>query len=354
MAYLRRWFASRAIMTKILIINCAVILVGSVLGIGITERVMEEGRFSPLSYILIAGFALTVGAALNYAILKVAFRPLESLQRLVRQVHAGNLRARAVLERNSDPDIGHFGNALNVMLERMEANARTIEEDQRRLRWMAAQLITAQEDERKRVARELHDEASQALTTLIIGLDSALEAMPARLTEPRRQILALKTLTESTLDEVRNLALSLRPTLLDDLGLASAVRWYGHGIREKSGLDVRVEIVNLEERLPTTIETAVFRIVQEALANAARHAAAKSVAVRLERFDHTVELTITDDGQGFDAEAVMSPDRKCEGLGLFGIEERVTILGGRWELDSAAGRGTTLKAWIPLDAVEHE
>ncbi len=202
------------------------------------------------------------------------------------------------------------------------------------------------------MARELHDEASQALTTLIIGLETTYESIPARLIEPRRQIVALRTLTEQTLDEIRNLALSLRPTILDDLGLPSAVRWYAKTIGEKANLNVRLEAVNLEDRLPSTVETAVFRIVQEGLANVAKHAGAREVMVCLERTDHTISVLITDDGQGFDVNAALSPRRRGRGLGLFGIEERVTILGGQWNLQSEPGKGTSLQVTIPFE--EHD
>ena len=354
MARIKRWLMVLPILHKILIINSFILLIGAALGIAMTEKVMEEGRFTAITYLVMVGTTILFGTLLNYLILKMAFRPLEALQAVVKQVHAGNLRARAVLDRASDPDIGHFAVALNTMLERMEANARTIEEDKRQLQRLAAQVITAQEDERKRVARELHDEASQALTTLIIGLETALESMPPRLTGPRQQVIALRTLTEQTLDEIRNLALSLRPTVLDDLGLASAVRWYAKTMAEKANLQVRLDAINMEDRMPAAVETAVFRIVQEGLANVARHAAATEVQVRLERTDHTVSLVIADNGQGFDAAAALSPTGRGAGLGLFGIEERVTVLGGKWELSSEPGRGTTLKVWIPLEGQESE
>jgi two-component system, NarL family, sensor histidine kinase UhpB len=345
---IRRRIAALPILHKILLTNSLIILIGAAVGIAVTEKVVEEGQFTPVTYAIIVLGTIVLGATLNYSILKVAFRPLEALQAVVRQVHAGNLRARATLDRASDPDIGHFSTALNTMLERMEANERIIREDKRQLQILAAQVITAQEEERKRVARELHDEASQALTTLIIGLETVLESMPPDLAEPHRQVLALRTLAEQTLDEIRNLALSLRPTVLDDLGLPSAVRWYAKSTAEKAGFRLSLELLGLEERLPSRVETAVFRIVQEALANVAKHAQAQEVLIRLERSDHQISLLIRDDGQGFNVGKVLSSRNRGAGLGIFGIEERVTILGGKWELQSEAGRGTELRVTIPL------
>lgn len=345
---MRRWIARLPILHKILLTNSVILLIGAVAGIAVTERVTEEGRFTPAAFVLIVLGSIFLGASLNYIILKVAFKPLEQLQAVVKQVHAGNLRARAALERASDPDIGHFGNALNAMLERMEANERIIREDKKKLQAQAAQIITAQEEERKRVARELHDESSQALTTLIIGLESLLESMPSDPDHPKQQVLALRTLAEDTLDEVRNLALSLRPTVLDDLGLASAVRWYARSICGKAGLELALDMVNLEDRLPPAVETAVFRIVQEGLANIARHAQARHVLIRLQRSEGQIHAVIRDDGQGFDTARVLSSQDRGGGLGIFGIEERVNILGGKWNLNSEAGAGTTLTVSIPL------
>ena len=348
MSSIRRRIVALPILHKILLTNSLIILIGAIVGIAVTEKVVEEGHFTPLAYAIIVLGTIALGATLNYSILKVAFRPLESLQAVVKQVHAGNLRARATLDRASDPDIGHFSTALNTMLERMEANERVIREDKGQLQILAAQVITAQEEERKRVARELHDEASQALTTLIIGLETVLESLPQGLPEPRRQVLALRTLAEQTLDEIRNLALSLRPTVLDDLGLPSAVRWYAKSIGEKAGFKLSLVMLGLEERLPSPVETAVFRIVQEALANVAKHAQAHEVLIHLERSDHQISLLIRDDGQGFNVGKVLSSRNRGAGLGIFGIEERVTILGGNWELQSEAGKGTELRATIPL------
>lgn len=345
---IRKRIAALPILQKILLTNTLIILVGAVVGVAITDWVIVAGYFTPVSYAAIVLATIAVGVTLNYSILKAAFQPLQTLQAVVKQVHAGNLRARATLDRVSDPDIGHFGTALNVMLERMEANERIIREDERQLQKLAAQVISAQEEERKRVARELHDEASQALTTLIIGLETVLESMPDGHPEAHRQVLALRTLAEQTLDEIRSLALSLRPTMLDDLGLPAAVRWCAKSIGEKAGFNIGLEMIGLEERLPSSVETAVFRIVQEALANAAKHAQAQEVLIRLERTDHQICLLIRDDGQGFNVGKVLSSKNRGAGLGIFGIEERVTILGGTWALKSEEGSGTELRATIPF------
>lgn len=333
---------------RILVINILIVTLGALLGTWLTERLTESGQFTVLDYAFLVTTAVAFSALVNFVVLRAAFRPLLELQAIVKQVHQGNLRARAVLDRASDPDIGHFAQALNTMLERLEANALVIQRDKKLLESLAAQVLTAQEEERRRIARELHDEASQALTSVLIGLDRALQEMPPHLEEPREQVVSLKRITENTLEEIRGLIYDLRPTLLDDLGLAPALRWYSQNYSEKTGIKVSLLVKDLEERLPPPVETALYRIVQEALTNAVKHAQAREVVVRLGRADAGVTLAIQDDGEGFDVEQMKSSGNGPRGLGLFGIGERVALLGGDFEIDSAPGHGTRLTVRLSL------
>src|SRR5205814_190726 len=186
--------------------------------------------------------------------------------------------------------------------------------------------------ERRRVARELHDEAGQALTAVIIGLERGLASMPEVYAsdlpiQPRQLISNLRDLAAQTLDEVRKLALELRPSVLDDLGLVAALRQYVRSTEERSGLAAQLTLIGWDEtdrRLPPEVETALFRIAQEALTNAIRHARASSAQVRLRRSANSVALDIRDDGVGLTA--VPSPEAG-EHLGMFGMRERARLLG---------------------------
>jgi signal transduction histidine kinase len=202
-------------------------------------------------------------------------------------------------------------------------------------------VVEGQEHERKRLARELHDETGQALTSILLGLKT-LEQGESE--EGRERVATLRELVVSTLQDVRRLAVELRPAALDDFGLAPALERLveTHRARDATAIDVEVRL-GPGERLPAEVETAVYRIVQEALTNVARHASATRISVLVARKNGNVVAVIEDDGTGFDPATV-----RDDSLGLAGIRERVALLGGRLRLETAPGKGTTLAAEVPL------
>ena len=204
-------------------------------------------------------------------------------------------------------------------------------------------LISAQEDERRRIARELHDQAGQALTALILNLEMAEQAEQG--IEPER-LARLRGIAEGTLAELRRMIYDLRPTILDDLGLAAAVRWYVKENVEPQGLHVTMSITGADERLPHHIETAVFRIVQEALTNILKHAQAHRAGIEIAVTPQDVRAAITDDGRGFDLSHVTT--RREGGMGLLGMRERAELLGGTLRMESREGGGTRVEAVIPV------
>jgi signal transduction histidine kinase len=200
-------------------------------------------------------------------------------------------------------------------------------------------VVHAQEAERQRIARELHDETGQALTSMLLGLRAAEDA---RDEESRARALAsLRELAAATLRDVRRLAVELRPKALDDFGLVPALERLIDGFRERTGLDAQFEAA-LPGRLPREVETALYRIVQESLTNVVKHAHARHVSVLLARKGSSVTAVIEDDGVGF------TPYSATEGLGLIGMRERVALLGGHLTIESRAGAGSTFVAEVPL------
>jgi signal transduction histidine kinase len=196
-------------------------------------------------------------------------------------------------------------------------------------------LLEGQELERKRLARELHDETGQALASILLGLKS-LEARVG--TEP---VASIRELVGSALDDVRRLTVELRPPALDDFGLGPALERLTTMTAERSGLEIQLS-VRSPVGLPPDRETALYRVAQEALTNVIKHARAQSVSIVVMPSGGGVRAVIEDDGVGFD------PARVRQGaLGLVGIRERVALLGGRFELDSAPGEGTTLVIELP-------
>jgi signal transduction histidine kinase len=202
-------------------------------------------------------------------------------------------------------------------------------------------VVEAQELERRRLARELHDETGQALTSILLGLKTLEEQLAD--TASRAAAEELRELVVSTLQDVRRLAVELRPSALDDFGLVAALERLTASFTEQTGISVDFQTALADERLPEEVETALYRIVQESLTNVVKHARARRVSILLARKGGTVKAVVEDDGQGFD-EARQAGD----GYGLVGMRERLALLGGRLEVESGRDAGTTIAAEVPV------
>jgi len=209
-------------------------------------------------------------------------------------------------------------------------------------------VIAAQEEERMRIARELHDETSQALTALIIGLDTTSLALSVNSQEAGKRLSATKSITEGLLKEIQRIIADLRPSLLDDLGLVPAIAWYGEQRLKPLGIEFTLEGNALSGRLPPSMETALFRVVQEAITNITRHACASSVVIRLDVIDNDLILKVTDNGKGFDLQIMQSPNSFGKPLGLWGMQERIRILEGEVDIQTTPGKGTTINVRVPM------
>jgi signal transduction histidine kinase len=242
-----------------------------------------------------------------------------------------------------------IGNQIAVGIE----NARLYAEVQHKERLrgqLLNKLITAQEEERKRIARELHDDTSQALAALLYAVEEALEM--GDLDRMRIRLGGMKELTMHTMEEIYKLIFDLRPTMLDHLGLVPALRSFAQTRLEPAGVRVMIEEVSAPRRLPAEIETALFRVVQEVITNIARHAMARNVAISFQFEPNMVIVKVEDDGIGFDmVEVTLSSDSQ-RGLGLMGMLERVELLGGEMEIDTAPGYGTGIHIEVPLSIEE--
>lgn len=211
-------------------------------------------------------------------------------------------------------------------------------------RALAARILNAQEGERVRIARELHDETGQALTLLLVRL----QLVENHSAEPavRQELAELRRLVGETLDGVRRLAVHLGPGVLEDLGLRSAIEWLVDRVRLEAGLRVDLTLEGDCEDVFSEVGVAVFRVAQEALTNVVRHAQAESVSVRLTSHAGRLELEIQDDGRGFSLEKARA--RPGSSIGLFGMTERIALVDGRIEIDSKPGRGTRVRATVPI------
>jgi signal transduction histidine kinase len=202
-------------------------------------------------------------------------------------------------------------------------------------------VVEAQELERRRLARELHDETGQALTSILLGL----KGLEERSTDPasRAATEELRELVVSTLQDVRRLAVELRPSALDDFGLVAALERLAASFAEQTGISVDFQTALADERLPEEIETALYRIVQESLTNVVKHARARRVSILLARKNGAVKAVVEDDGQGFDP-----AEQTGDGYGLVGMRERLALIGGRLEVESGRDAGTTIAAEVPI------
>jgi two-component system sensor histidine kinase UhpB len=333
---LLRPFLGLPVFYKVLIANSLIIFFGATGGTWLASNLHNSHQTfaTPMSLIIFVVVGWFVSVVLNILVLQIAFRPLMELGKVMKRVQSGEHTLRAPLT-GVDPEADQLAETFNTMLEALD-NA---------TRMRASQIINAQEQERKRIARELHDETSQVLTSLLISLAILEEAVKSQ--EARDRIADTRKLAHQTLRAIRNLSIDLRPSALDDLGLLPAIRWYIKEYQQKCAIDVDFNATGFRERLLPELETALYRIVQEALTNTARHAQAHHITIKMNEDAETVYLSIQDDGAGFDVDAVLKTPYQDRGLGLAGMSERAVLLDGKLNIHSVIGHGTTIEVQIP-------
>jgi signal transduction histidine kinase len=209
------------------------------------------------------------------------------------------------------------------------------------LQRLSLRLVDAQESERRSISRELHDEIGQSLGALLVDLSRLSASLAPDRPEVKEQVDRMKAVAENSVQAVRNIALLLRPSMLDDLGLGPALEWQGREVSRRSDIEVEVRAESAFGDLPAEYATTIYRLVQEALNNAVRHSGAKTARVEVDQSSGGIRVRISDDGRGFDPQ-------RTRGLGILGMEERVKRLNGEFTVDSAPGRGTSIVAELPL------
>jgi signal transduction histidine kinase len=290
-----------------------------------------------LTTVMVAAIGITAAALLTW----VLTRPILRLVELAQAVARGDFSQRA--QRWAGDEIGTLTDAFNAMSASLAgAEQERAGREQLRAQYVSG-VIAAQEDERKRIARELHDSTSQSLTSLLIGLRALADR--AGTPEVQRQVEDLRGVVGHTLEELHALARQLRPSVLDDLGLAEAIARYVADCRSRAGLGIDLALTGLAgRRLPPEVETALYRIVQEALTNVVRHAGARTASICVEQRPHSVRAIIEDDGCGFEPASIPADGH----LGVHGIRERAELLGGTLIIESEPGHGTSLFVELPL------
>ena len=295
-------------------------LFGASLAAGLDLTVSDQRR-----QFLVLAWAVILSLLLNMLVLRHRFRPLERLIDQLEAIDPARPEPLAAPTRPAAAEVERLSAAFRRLLERIEGERRR----------SGRLVLRAQEEERKRVARDLHDEVNQALTAVLLRLEAACQDAPPGLAAELGQV---KALTTRAMEELLGLARQLRPTALDDHGLLPALDGQVRRFATQTGIAARLSsrgdpsLVGDEQRL------VVYRVAQEALTNAARHADARTVMVELEASGTGVELRVRDDGRGFDPAAAAAG----EGLGLGGMAERARLAGGTLAVEAAPGRGTTI------------
>lgn len=341
---MRRW----PLVYQILFVNTAIVILGATAGTQVTLALASSSGLALTIAFATLGLLLSIVA--NYVLLRVALRPLLVLQTVAELVGEGDLSVRAGSLTDGEPLLARLANTFNTMLDRLEENTMAIEQSRALTEQLTQQVISAQEEERRRIARELHDETAQSLATLVIYADTLTTADPEGGSPALREgIERIRTIADRSLVGVRNLIADLRPSLLDDLGLDAAIRWQAQERLEPAGIRADVQVRGAGRRLAPGMETALYRVIQEAVSNVVKHAGATYVEIDLDLSKpDEVTARIEDNGRGFDLSRLQLPPHEGMGVGLFGMQERINLFDGTVQIDSSPGEGTELRLRIPL------
>jgi signal transduction histidine kinase len=306
-----------------------------------------------------AATILTAVLVVNLALSRFVVGRIENLSGAISLF--GHGQPLPPLDDNRTDEIGQLAEAFRDMAEKVESRRKENHTLSERLRRQSSQrgellkkLITAQEDERKRVARELHDELGQVFGGLALRLQAMERYLSSDTDQALKQLNQTRDLVADGTDRMYDLILDLRPTALDDLGLVAALRTHAERLTQEAGIAFELDAGGMNGRLPPELETALYRIFQEALSNVVRHARASKLSVTLVCNNGTFEGNIVDNGRGFDLTTIQANGDSARGLGLLGMQERVTQCGGRLEITSHHGRGTQIDILVPLPLASYE
>jgi signal transduction histidine kinase len=294
---------------------------------------LEPARLTD-AYVVVA--ALIVGAAVNFGLVRLALRPIDALERVARRVSDGRLAERVPSSIVADRELTQLSTTINEMLDTLAAG-------RERMRKLGAEVVYAEERERAQVARELHDSVGQTLAAASFQVAAAAHEIGNHRSSPR--LVEVRELLRTALEEIRNVSRSLHPRVTTDLGLPSALEALGDATRQRSLIDVRVNVDISGVVIPAAVSATLYRVAQEALRNVERHADAGNATMSLRARPGYVELEITDDGRGFEGPL----EQKRASSGFATMRERLSLAGGELHIDTAKDRGTRVIAWVGMD-----
>ena len=290
---------------------------------------------SEMRFIVILGAALAGSLIANVVLVVVALRPLNDLEATAQRIWSGNLDARVPISPLADAVLLRIGSALNVLLDGLTA-------DRARMRALASQVISAGDKERAYIARELHDSTAQTLAALLLELSVIAKENSNPVVADRLE--RVRRISGDVLDEVKLLAHTVHPRVLDDLGLTAALRLLAREAEERGRVTVQVQVDEATNAVPPAQQSVLYRVGQEAVNNALRHARPEVISLRLSLQGETARLEVEDDGAGFE---ISEAERRRAGMGLFTMRERAALVGGALQITSHPGRGTLVVATVP-------
>jgi signal transduction histidine kinase len=302
-------------------------------------REFKENIFFLVLFTLIS--ILVVSFTMN----RLVVSKVEKFVEAARRLSQGDLTQRIIFK--ADDELKRLAESFNQM-------AGELKKKMKQEKQYISGIIDAQEGERRRISRELHDELGQALTAIKYNLEIIERDLPENLSEGKERLREVETLSAQILVQLRQLSHDLRPPMLDDLGLLPTLRWYIENYGKRWKIKTHYEAIGFHEKVNPELETALYRVIQEALTNIAKHAAADDVHIHLSYTDSVIMVTITDNGIGFDSQDVLGRDTRKRGFGIMGMQERVSTFGGRIDIRSRQGAGTQITIEIPLKSSEGE
>lgn len=331
-------FLSLTISQKIIIGNSLIIIFGAIAGTLITRNLTYQAA-DPILILLFSSAGILLSVSLNAIILRSALKPLYDLRHLVNKLQ-NNPEATEVNFEPSDPDIAQLVSVLRMLVSQIQQ--RNLE-----LQALSQQAIHAQEDERKRIAQSLHDDTGQSLSTLVFNLERIENRLTDQSPDIKEKVSFCRGLAANTLNELRKIILDLRPSILDDLGLIPAIRWYGRSRLEEAGIRFEFDAPEDFPQLPDWISTSLFRIAQEAINNIVKHSQATEARISLRQDPNGITLLVQDNGIGFNSADFQQQALLTHRWGLLGMKERAETIQAKFSIISAEQRGTTISINLP-------
>lgn len=294
---------------------------------------LQPGRLTDI-YVVVAG--LIIGATANFALVWLALRPINALERVARRISEGRLAERVPASLVADRELTRLSTTMNEMLD-------TLAEARGRMRKLGAEVVYAEERQRAELARELHDTVGQTLAAASFQIAAVAHDVGSHEVSPR--LAEVRELLRTALEGIRNVSRSLHPRVASDLGLPVALEALGDATQQRSLVDVRVSVDTSGVAIPAALSATLYRVAQEALRNVERHADAGHATVCLRARPGYVQLEVSDDGCGFDG----PPERTREDSGLAAMRERLSLAGGKLHIEKVRNGGTRIIAWVGID-----